>query len=45
LQTLRQLENRLDKAKLKSQEAEHISEVYGKIKRHLQGVSIQLLSI
>lgn len=35
-QHLRQLENRLDKARLKSQEAEHISKVYDKIKAHLQ---------
>merc|ERR1712135_116736 len=35
-QHLRQLENRLDKARLKSQEAEHISKVYEKIKGHLQ---------
>lgn len=38
LQHLRQLENRLDKARLKSQEAEHICKVYEKIKGHLQEV-------
>lgn len=38
IQHLRQLENRLDKARLKSQEAEHISKVYEKIKAHLQQV-------
>uniref|UniRef100_F6RG08 ODAD1 central coiled coil region domain-containing protein n=1 Tax=Ciona intestinalis TaxID=7719 RepID=F6RG08_CIOIN len=39
-QHLRQLENRLDKARLKSQEAEHISKVYEKIKAHLQQESL-----
>lgn len=39
-QHLRQLENRLDKARLKSQEADHISKVYEKIKAHLQQESL-----
>ncbi|XP_078489128.1 DC2-related axonemal dynein intermediate chain 4 [Ciona intestinalis] len=39
-QHLRQLENRLDKARLKSQEAEHISKVYEKIKANLQQESL-----
>nr|CAB3228204.1 IC4 DC2-related axonemal dynein intermediate chain 4 [Phallusia mammillata] len=39
-QHLRQLENRLDKARLKCQEAEHISKVYEKIKSHLQQESL-----
>ncbi|CAK8674702.1 outer dynein arm-docking complex subunit 3-like [Clavelina lepadiformis] len=39
-QHLRQLENRLDKARLKCQEAEHISKVYEKIKGHLQEESL-----
>jgi len=33
---LRQLENRLDKQKMKAEEAQHINKVYDKIKAHLQ---------
>ncbi|XP_006631696.2 coiled-coil domain-containing protein 151 [Lepisosteus oculatus] len=39
-QTLRILENRLEKAQLKGQEAEHIMNVYLKLKAHLQEESL-----
>ncbi|XP_058864127.1 outer dynein arm-docking complex subunit 3-like isoform X1 [Acipenser ruthenus] len=39
-QNLRSLENRLEKAQLKCQEAEHIMKVYLKLKEHLQEESL-----
>ncbi|KAG8540431.1 hypothetical protein GDO81_004913 [Engystomops pustulosus] len=44
LQTLRLLENRLEKAQLKLQESEHIYSVYQKLKDHMQEESLTFQS-
>uniref|UniRef100_A0A8C9KE66 Outer dynein arm docking complex subunit 3 n=1 Tax=Panthera tigris altaica TaxID=74533 RepID=A0A8C9KE66_PANTA len=41
-ETLRNLENRLEKARMKAEEAEHITRVYLQLKAHLQEESLHL---